>query len=293
VSAAEPALLVRLRDAPALCIAEFGDPRGRPLLYFHGWPSCRLEAKGFDPAGAALGVRVIGVDRPGIAGSPASPGFTIAAWPALVAQLADALGLGRFSVVGVSSGAPYALACARFLGERLAGAGCVSGVGPLDVPHPHEHLFAGERFLVALARRAPWATRILLRGLAARIRRHPERFLASLARGASPPDRALLAQPEFARDFREALLETLRGEIGGLAESIALEGGPWGFAPEDIAMPVRLWHGALDDLVFPRAARELARRIPRATLSLGADDGHLSTVARHAREIVAELTRAD
>ncbi|MGW0706482.1 alpha/beta fold hydrolase [Streptomyces sp. NPDC002643] len=35
-----------------------------------------------------------------------------------VAQIADALGIGRFAVVGRSGGAPHALACAALLPDR-------------------------------------------------------------------------------------------------------------------------------------------------------------------------------
>ncbi len=42
---------------------------------------------------------------------------------------------GRFSVVGMSGGGPYALACARRIPERLVACGIVSGVGPVAVRH--------------------------------------------------------------------------------------------------------------------------------------------------------------
>ncbi len=34
---------VRLNDGKSMGYAEYGDPRGRPVLYFHGLPSLRLE----------------------------------------------------------------------------------------------------------------------------------------------------------------------------------------------------------------------------------------------------------
>ena len=44
----------------------------------------------------------------------------------------SSLGHRRFSVVGVSAGAPYALACGWALGERLVGLAAVSPLGPPD-----------------------------------------------------------------------------------------------------------------------------------------------------------------
>ena len=32
-----------LGDGRALAYAEFGDPSGKPVFYFHGFPGCRLS----------------------------------------------------------------------------------------------------------------------------------------------------------------------------------------------------------------------------------------------------------
>jgi len=47
-------------------------------------------------------------------------GYRIVDWPADVIELANALRLKRFAVAGISSGSPYALACARFIPELRA-----------------------------------------------------------------------------------------------------------------------------------------------------------------------------
>ena len=47
------ALTVRLRDGRALGYSEYGDPAGKPVFFFHGFPGSRLEAAmGHDAAGA-------------------------------------------------------------------------------------------------------------------------------------------------------------------------------------------------------------------------------------------------
>ena len=124
---------VTLKDGRTLGFAEYGDPKGEPLLEFHGCPSCRFEARSYDEAGKKLGVRVISIDRPGFGISTFVKGYRTVDWPADVIEFADALGLNRFSVAGISSGSPYALACARFIPERLHGCSVVSGLPPLTV----------------------------------------------------------------------------------------------------------------------------------------------------------------
>jgi pimeloyl-ACP methyl ester carboxylesterase len=62
------------------------------------------------------------------------PHRTFVDWPDDVVQVAAALGLDRFAVLGISGGGPYAAACAWKLSDRLTGAGIVSGLAPLDAP---------------------------------------------------------------------------------------------------------------------------------------------------------------
>src|SRR5262245_17176122 len=124
---------ITLNDGRTLGFAEYGDPTGEPMLEFHGWPSCRFEAWIYDESGKNVGTRIIAIDRPGFGISTYKKGYRIADWPSDVLELADALGLDRFAVAGISSGSPYALACARFIPERLNACVLVSGLSPLKV----------------------------------------------------------------------------------------------------------------------------------------------------------------
>ena len=51
-----------------------------------------------------------------------------------VVAIADALGLGRFGVWGVSGGGPHALACAALLSSRVPAAASLAAVAPYDAP---------------------------------------------------------------------------------------------------------------------------------------------------------------
>ncbi len=57
---------ISLRDGRVLGYAEYGDPDGRLIFEFHGNPSSRFGSMLFDEAARKLGIRVIGVDRPGV-----------------------------------------------------------------------------------------------------------------------------------------------------------------------------------------------------------------------------------
>ena len=85
---------------------EYGSPRGLPIIHCHGTPSSRVEGDLiFNAAIAAeLGVRIIVPDRPGMGRSDFQPGRRIVDWPDDVLELAAALGLDRFAVLGSSGG---------------------------------------------------------------------------------------------------------------------------------------------------------------------------------------------
>ena len=54
-----------LPDGRLLGFAEYGYPSGKPLLFFHGFPTSRLEASSGDDAARRRKLRLISIDRPG------------------------------------------------------------------------------------------------------------------------------------------------------------------------------------------------------------------------------------
>src|SRR5438132_12266206 len=71
---------IRLSDGGTLGYAEYGDPSGVPVLFFHGTPSSRL-ATAPSWSDTSLGVRLIVPDRPGIGLSTYKPKRTLLDWP--------------------------------------------------------------------------------------------------------------------------------------------------------------------------------------------------------------------
>jgi len=121
---------IQLRDGRWLGYTESGDPAGAPVLFFHGFGTTRVICPP-DNSARQLGVRMIAVDRPGLGLSTPRPGRGLLDWPPDVSEFADALGIERFAIVGWSGGGPYALACGRFLADRVTSIALVSGAAPL------------------------------------------------------------------------------------------------------------------------------------------------------------------
>ena len=53
-------------EGRALCYAEYGDPAGLTLFFFHRWPSSRLQGKVLDAEARRLGLRIISPDLFGV-----------------------------------------------------------------------------------------------------------------------------------------------------------------------------------------------------------------------------------
>lgn len=255
---------------------------------FHGLPGSRLQRPPDASLATGLGARIITVDRPGFGLSTHAPKRRLLDWPDDVAALADALGIGRFAVVGVSAGAAYAAACALRIGPRLSGAAWISGVGPEAPGASREGATWPVRAGFVLARGAPRLLRpaFWLPALLARSR--PLVYLGWLARSVAAADQAILAQPPVRAMFAEDVPEAFRQGVRGFAHDLRLLANPWGFRLQDIETAVQLWHGE-DDLVIPvGVARRAAATLPRCRAVFLQGAGHF-LVLDHWREILLSL----
>jgi pimeloyl-ACP methyl ester carboxylesterase len=71
-------------------------------------------------------------------------------------------------------------------------------------------------------------------------------------------------------------------------EDFAVQAKPWGFALDEIQVPVRIWHGDQDHLVPLHHSEHAADLIPDAELIVLKGQGHL--VPTHFVEMVRTLT---
>jgi len=282
-------LQLSLPDGRRLGYAEYGDPRGRPLVYLHGFPGSRLAGAVLDEAARALGVRVLAPERPGLGLSSAQPGRTLLDAAHDLRALAEALGIGRFAVLGESGGGPYALACAHELGDRACCVAVVGGLGPVSCPGATAGIALKERIGYAIASRAPLLAARALSPVAAYARRWPRQFLRVTRWQLGEADRRVLDGPLgdlVAADFAEAFRQ---GSLG-VAQDLALLFRPWPFDPGAIRAPVIFFHGAQDRTVAVAVARELARTVPGSQLRIHDQDGHFSLLARNALKILEGMT---
>ena len=289
MSGANDVSLVRLRDGRSLAWAEYGDPRGKPVLYFHGFPGSRLEPALAGDDLARTGARLIAIDRPGFGRSTFQPGRRLLDWPNDVASFSDSLGLDHFACMGVSGGGPYALACALRLERRLTRTAVVCGVGPLDTPDGSRGMMRTNRLLFGAARHSKTAVRLITALMARSLRRDPSAALLRMTRSVPEPDRAVLEQPGAREAFTLSFVESLRPGTRGAGLEAQLYARRWGFRLEDVTPEIELYQGELDVNVAPSMGRYQASALPHCKAHFFPDEGHLSLAVNHMEEIVQRL----
>jgi pimeloyl-ACP methyl ester carboxylesterase len=278
---------ITLSDGRTLGYAEFGDPDGAPLFWFHGFPGSRLEAKLAGEHAGPASVRIIAPDRPGMGLSTFQRHRRFLDWPEDVRQLADSLGIDRFAVVGISGGGPYASVCALKLADRLSTAGIISGVGPLHARRATDGMSLQNRAMFWLGGHAPLLPEALV-WVMSRQARDPEHFITQMKRSFALVDRPYLDRPDVRATFAAEILEAFRQGSRGAAYELRLYSRRWGFRLKDIAMPVHLWHGDADRNVPATMARYLAKKIPDCRANFYPGEGHLMAIDR-IPEILATL----
>lgn len=264
--------MITLSDGRRLGFAEYGDPKGGPLMFFHGTPGSRAMARFAGPKARELGLRLIAPDRPGFGLSDFQPQRRLLDWAKDVEELADALNLEQFTVVGVSGGGPSVAVCAWKLRKRLISAGIVSGLAPVD--RVRQELSRGHQ-LTAIIMRQARLINPMLRLLTWSARRRPEIIIQVMGLVSFREDRRILAKSEVQCTQIASVVEAFRGGPQGTAVELGLFSRPWGFEVEEINIPVYLWHGEADAIVPASLGRFLADHIPGCQAKFIPQAGHL------------------
>ena len=145
-----------------------------------------------------------------------------------------------------------------------------------------------DRQLYTLARYAPWLLRLVLSILAQNARKDPKSTLA-LFSDLCEADRTLLAAPGGSQWLSEMVTGAFQQGTRGVAWDWGLEARPWGFALEEIRVPVHVWHGESDTLVRLANGQYLAKAIPNCQAHFVPGEGHMSLLSNYFEEIVRPL----
>ncbi|WP_066904774.1 alpha/beta fold hydrolase [Millisia brevis] len=237
-------------------VVRYGRAGSRPVLLHHGLAGSAALPPQWLELVADADVEIIAIARPGYGLSAPREMADIAAWAPIVGELLDRWALDSVGTLGISAGAPYSYALAASLPDRVARVAITSGLGLVNeretralYPEPSPTLF--EWFGTASFEEVAqfWS----------------KNFSAGLA---DLPDD---------HPWRTVIGDSLAHDAAGPAREAILQQRPWGFAVEDVTVPVQLWHTRLDTDVPFATAEIVAARIPGAILHEHDDPAHIPT----------------
>jgi pimeloyl-ACP methyl ester carboxylesterase len=285
--------LLATRTGRKLELREYGDPAGHPVLFFHGLIGSHYQASYVADEAREHGLRIIAPNRPGVGASEFALRTSALDVIGDVEDLTRELQLDAFSVIGISGGAPYALATLLHFKERVRTVTLISGMGPSRLRGALAGMDRRRRVVLEIGSRFRRPARRGFEHAAQRFRAGHDRFLRALIRTWSPADQKLFERRDvyelFMKDLHQVFTDG-RGAVG-LAQELTIYRS-YGFALRDLPADRRvvLWHGLTDNIVPPAMAWRLATALPSAELHL-VPGGHFVAV-EVAGEIIARLRQA-
>ncbi len=278
---------IQTADGRTLGVHEDGDPDGLPVIVHHGTPAAGMLYAPHVALAREQGIRLVGYDRPGYASSTRAPNRRIADCVADVMRIVEVLDLARFATWGVSGGGPHALACAALCDERLLATASLAAVAPFDADSIDwlEGMGEDNHIEFGATLEGEEALRAYCEPAAAEMKAaEAEELVQVLETLLGPEDQSVLtgglAEYLLACD-RHGLAD---GVEGWLDDDFAFV-EPWGFEVGTIDSPVLLLHGEDDRFVPVSHGHWLADHIPGAEVRIRRDDGHLTLIERHMREV--------
>lgn len=247
--------ILSLSDGRRVSFAEFGAPAGQPIFLCHDTPGSYILRHPNDQLTRDIGIRLITIERPGFGFSDAMRHRQLLMWPHDLCAVADALGVEHFSLLGVGTGAAYALASAYQLPKaRVRSVGLVNALAPLV----GTHLLSG--ITPVWRRRYRWSRYGVL---PFDRERDPKRYLHQYLEPFPASDKILLHKhPDWYSLWLEALHQGLLNPHW--VQDIHVVARKWGFNVGDVTQLVYLWHGVSHPIMTPAMSRYMVALLPRS-----------------------------
>ena len=224
--------------------------------------------------------------RPGMGQSDFQPDRGFSDWVKDLVCLADALGLDKFSILGVSGGGGYAIACAALIPERLHAAVIVSGAWKTDAVACFP---TATRLTWMLVRKFPVLNLLMLKLRKQSFQASPEQLSKKLKKSFPPVDYAVVEESDRIRILRQISIESMRQGVKGAAWDIHLYLQEWDFSIDEIQIPLKFFHGEQDTNIPIALAKQVVASLPIAELMIYPEEGHLSLIMNQSEAIAKSL----
>lgn len=282
-----------LADGRTLGYARYGAEGARPVLYFHGTPSSRLEPQILAVYGTPVevllqrfGLQLIAVDRPGIGASLFHAARTLMSFADDVQALLQALHIQHCPVLCWSGGGPYTLAMAHRYPGVITGVYMIAG---FSASFGEEEVFqklGWNKMYFNTARHLP----LILKGALSLIKHQEIKTpIYQELYDLSNVDYALLKDVDKLNLFLEyTVKEACREDASGAVQEAQIYFEPFPFSLQEIQPPLHFWWGTEDNTVTYIHAKRL-EQLPRATPHYKPGEGHVSIYVHCLEEVLQTI----
>ena len=278
--------LITLRNGKKIGFAIYGNKKNSPIFYFHGWPGSRLELKNIPLK--KKDCFIIALERPGYGLSDPIPKFKIIDWPKIVLEIADRLKIRKFSIIGVSGGAPFALCCASKINKRLKKVAIVCGIAPHNAKGMNKGrigmlLHYGKKPIVSWLLLNFLRTRMLNSNLEQSFYRWKQRIpLAKSDAKLFTINRGM----KLIKNFKEAV----KYGTTGVHRDANLYSNYWGFKIKNIKRKIYIWHGD-KDLTVPIVTNKFyKKKLKNKEIFIKRGEGHFSICYNFMNQIIKQVS---
>ncbi|KAF9299483.1 hypothetical protein BGZ88_006523 [Linnemannia elongata] len=242
-----------------ISFAEVGHPCGHPVFCFLGLGCMRYYSIILEDLAFKHSLRIYCIDRPGVGMSHTTEpeAWTPLRMAEIVEEMANGFNIQKFSVMGHSCGAIYAMACALRLKSRI--------VGTVWLMSPWVHL--------TLAKRMKWIKHVPTTLLKSSHSTASLLYKSLSVAAKEPPSKS---DPNILNYDREKLVkamlednmaESLEGANNDLMVCLELYHS-FGFSYKDVTLPVHVFWGTKDAVISREAVDWMEQRLAHCTLSI-------------------------
>ena len=279
--------LIKLRRGNHIGYAIYGNKKNFPIFYFHGWPGSRFELKNIPLKKKKC--FVIALERPGYGISDPISNFKIIDWPKIILEVANKLKIKNFSIIGVSGGAPFALACANTIkNKRLKS---IAIVCPL-APNKAKGMNKGRVGMLVNYGKKPFLSWLILNLLRTSLLNSNLEKSFNRLKNKIPLPKADLKLFTIDRGKRliENFKEAVKHGTTGVHRDAHLYSNDWGFKLKNIKKKIFIWHGDKDLTVPIITNKYYKKKLKNKKIFIKSNEGHFSICYNFMNDIIQQVS---
>ena len=279
--------LIKLRNGNRIGYAIYGNKKNFPIFYFHGWPGSRFELKNIPLKKKKC--FIIALERPGYGISDPISKFKILDWPKIVLEVANKLKIKKFSIIGVSGGAPFALACANTIkNKRLKSIAIVCALAPSKAKGMNK----GRVGMLLNLGRKPFISWLIFNFLRVRLLNgNLEKSFNKWKNKISLPEIDLkLFTIDRGKRLMENFKEAVKHGTTGVHRDANLYSNYWGFKLKNIKKKIFVWHGDKDLTVPIITNKYYKKKLKNKEIFIKPNEGHFSICYNFMNDIIQQVS---